>query len=360
MSLDPKRGIKTKHIDISGTQKDFDALADVIRQAAMKVNVDLVPGDLDIPGRILIRKEGKSTDAKATQWEYPKLNKAMKEFADGLVEPGDAVVDFGKANITEKPEDLIEFSPTLRKMNQNATGKILGAGEIFKEDITSDLQSMLDPRDQLGREAPLSKMVPVWVYASDLVSHRGKTPMGMFVKDKKLLEKIDEYPPDLGSSKSWTGSRKDGYNQAYFVILRVDKQYPMDTKVRTKSGMWDKWIKSRPVPSMMSLYQGSPPKNYGQLLERFAVYSTARTFGMKDAFLAPVFAGTNITQRVNSSQGYDDKILVSEAIKSKTGKLSHSEYATYMAFVVVGKGATRTVDLGREPIQSAVELPGWD
>ncbi|MCK4815636.1 hypothetical protein KA005_07695 [bacterium] len=128
----------------------------------------------------------------------------------------------------------------------------------------------------------------------------------------------------------------------------------------TKSGMWDKWIRSRPVPEMMSLYSGKPPKNFGELLERFAVYSTARAFGMKNAFLAPVFAGTDITRRVGSDQQYADKILISEAIKSQTGEKHRSDYATYMAFVVVGKGPTRTVDLGREKIESAVELPGWD
>jgi hypothetical protein len=361
MSLDPKKGVKTKHIDISGTQKDFDALADVFRQAAAKTNIDLVPGDLDIPGRILIRKSGTlGKKEKATQWEYPKLNKAMTEFADGLVEPGDAVVDFGKTRITDKPEHLIKDSPTLRKMNQNATGKNLGFGDIYKEDITSDLNRMLDPKDALGRDGPMVKMVPVWVHVSDLVSHDGRTPIGLFAKDKKMLENIDDYPPDLAGDKSWSGYKKDGYNQAYFVILRVDKLYPMDAKLGTLPGLWDKWIRSRPVPAMMSLYKNSPPKNFGQLLERFAVYSTARTFGMRDAFLAPVFAGTNLTQRVGSSKDYADKIVISEAIKSQTGKLSHSEYATYMGFVVVGKGASRTVDLGKEPMVGATELPGWD
>jgi len=349
--------VKTKHIELSGTQKDFDALADVVRQAAKKINIDLLPGDLDIPGRILLRKKA---DGKATQWEYPKLNKALAEFADGLEEPGDAVVDFGKANITEKPEDLIRYSPTLRKMNQTAIGRNLGAGDIFKEDISFDLQSMLDPRTQLGRQRPITDMAPVWVYASDLVLHRGKVPIGIFVKNKKMLEKITDYPPDLAGSKGWAGTRKEGYNQAYFVILRVDKMFPMDMPLKTKAGMWDKWIGSRPVPDMMKLYRNKPPKNFGEMLERFAVYSTARAFGMKDAYLAPVFAGTNITQRVGSKQHYADKIVISEAIKSKTGSEQRSEYATYMAFVVVGKGATRTVDLGREPVESAVDLPGWD
>ena len=353
MSLDPKKSV-TKHIELSGTQKDFDALADVIRQAVKKLNVDLLPGDLDIPGRILLPK------GKATQWEYKKLNKALGEFADGLTEEGDAVVDFGKTRITDKPEELIKDSPSLRKMNQHALGIHLGAGDIFKEDIVADLQTMLDPRTQLGRQAPLESIVPAWVYASDILLHKGKVPIGTFVKDKKMLEKIDEYPPDLAGSKSWAGRKKEGYNQAYFAILRVDKLYPMEMELKTKSGMWNKWIASRPVPDMMKLYKDQPPKNFGQLLERFAVYSAARAFGMKDAYLAPVFAGTNIDKRVGSKEHYADKILTSEAIKSKTGDKHKSEYATYMAFVVVGKGPTTTVDMGREKIDSAVELPGWD
>jgi hypothetical protein len=358
MSLDPKRGIKTKHIELSGTQKDFDALADVMRQAVDKLNIDIVPGDLDIPGRIMVRTKGKKN--RPTQWVYPKLAKALNEFAEGLTENGDAVVDFGKANITEKPEDLIRYSPTLRKMNQNSIGKDLQAGDIFKEDIIQDMQTMLDPRTQLGRQAPLTEMVPAWVYASDLILHRGKTPLGIFVRDTKMLERIDEYPPDLGGSMKWTGLGKEGYNQAYFVILRVDKLFPLEMPLRTKSGEWDRWIKSRPVPDMMKLYRGRPPKNFGAMLERFAVYTTARTFGMTDAFLAPVFAGSAVTQRFDSSANYADKILVSDAIKSKTGVKHTSDYATYLAFVVIGKGTTRTVDLGREPIQQAVDLPGWD
>jgi len=362
MSLDPKRDIKTKHLDISGTQKDFDALADVIRQAATKLNIDIVPGDLDIPGRILIRKDERlKKKGKATQWEYPKVDRALEQFADGLIEQGDAVVDFGKTNITDNPEVLLKTSPTLRKMNQNATGRRLDAGDIFKEDITFDLQRMLDPRDQLGRESPLTQMVPLWVYANDLVLHRGKTPIGLFAKSTKTVEQIDTYPADLGASLKWSGIGKEGYNQAYFVILRVDKLYPLEMELRTKAGAWDSWIKSRPVPAMMSLYKGAPPKNFGQLIERFAVYTTARTFGMKDAFLAPVFAGTNATQRINSASGtYADKIVMSEAIKSKMSTVNKSEYATYLGFVVVGKGATRTVDLGREPVESATQLPGWD
>ena len=111
---------------------------------------------------------------------------------------------------------------------------------------------------------------------------------------------------------------------------------------------------------MMSLYKGNPPKNFGELLERFAVYSTARTFGMRDAFLAPVYAWSNAKHRVGSvNQDYSDK-MVSTVIKSKTGQQGISEYPTYMAFVVVGKGATRTVDLGRDASQAATELPGWD
>jgi len=353
MSLDPKKDLQTKHLDIYGTQKDFDALADILRQAANKVNLDLVPGDLDIPGRIFIRK-----DTEALQSAYPKVSKALTDFAKGLTEEGDAVVDLGKANITEKPEDLVKDSPTLRKMNQ-ILGKKLGVGDMFKEDVSSALNAMLDPKYQLSRDVPLTKMAPVWVYASDLVSHKGKTPLGLFIKDKKMLEKIEKFPADLGGNLAW-GSKKAGYNQAYFVILRTDKLYPMEMPLGTKSGQWDKWIQTRPVPSMMSLYKGSPPKNFGQLLERFAVYNTARAFGMTDAYLAPVFAGTNISRRINSTQNYADKILTSDAIKSKTGDAQHSEYATYMAFVVVGKGASRTVDMGREPMEGATELPGWD
>lgn len=369
MSLDPKRGIKTKHLEISGTQKDFDAIADVMRQAMDKLNIDLVPEDQDAPGRISLRRTG-----KVTQWEYPKLHKALDDFIEGLTEPGDAVVDFGRPAITEKPEDIIKASPTLRKMNQTAIGKNLGIGTMEKEDVLNDMEMMLDPSLSGARRNPLFSMVPVWVYASDLIAKRGNIPIGMFVKDKETLNRLKEYPPDLGGGKEWSGLSKEGYNQAYFVILRADKLFDMNMPLRTKSGEWDRWIQSRPVPDMMKMYKGAPPKNYGELLERFAVYSVAKTFGLKDAFLAPVYAGDELINKVGSTKNYDDKILISETVKAKTsgGKIlidrgtksetavSMSEYATFLGFVVVGKGAQRTVDMGKELSPGAAELPGWD
>lgn len=370
MSLDPRKGIKTKKVNISGTQKDFDALADFVRQAAKKTNVDLIPTDMDIPGRIQVRK-GK--DHNITQWVYPRLQKAMKDFAEALEDPGDGVVDFGKTKITDDPATIVQESPTLRKMNQLALGKALGVEDLFNEDIIEAFESMLDPTAPVTRsfegQGPLTRSVPIWVFAQDLLSNRGNVPIGTLPRNKEELEKITEVPPDLGGGMDWARTSKDKYNQAYFVILRLDKWLPEDAKLRTKSGEWDRWIKSRPVPEMMSLYRGRPPSNYGELMERFAVYTAARTFGLKDAYLAPIFAGESIGKK--GDIGTSSKWFISEAIKSKSptivqqyrgriGGPAMSEYATYVGFVVVGKGNPRTIDLGKEPQMSATEIPGWD
>ena len=116
MSLDPKRGVKTKHIDFSGTQKDFDALADVIRQATEKINIDLLPEDLDIPGRISVRKK-----AKATQWAYPKLKDG------GLLLSHDIGTNNSFYNIGKKNNEEVWYILTAK--NRYGVGIINGGEE---------------------------------------------------------------------------------------------------------------------------------------------------------------------------------------------------------------------------------------
>ena len=360
MSLNPRKS-KTKNLELSGTQKDFDVLADVLEQAAERLNIDIYPKDYDIPGRILL-KSGK----EATHWQYPKLSEALKSFAEGLREGGDTTVAFESPQITDDPEKFVKDSPTLRLMNQTSVGHNLGVGQYIQEDIIEDFDTMLDLKTEGARKQPLSKMKPLWVYAKN-IALEGGTPVGTVAQDLHTLAKIKDYPADLSKTKGfWKKAKKEGYNQAYFVVMRADKDYPMEMKLGSIPGEWNKWLKSRPVPNMMSHFGGKPPQNMGDYLERFAVYTTARTFGMTDAFLAPAFVGRQWDGKKVRSGGesqtaiakyFNDKVLQTEPIKSKG---SAGDYSSYYGFVVIGKGPRRTPSLGKEETPSALDLPGFE
>jgi hypothetical protein len=353
MTLNPRKK-KTKNLELSGTQKDFDVLSDVLEQAAERLNIDIYPADYDIPGRILLKRSG-----EATQWQYPKLSEALKAFANGLREGGDGTVAFESPQITDDPEKFVKDSPTLRLMNQTSVGKRLGVGQYIQEDIIGDFTAMLDPKTKGARMQPLSNMQPLWVYAKN-ITLEGETPMGVVARDLNEIAKIKNYPADLNQATGlWKKAKKEGYNQAYFVVMRADKDYPMQMPLQSIPGAWNDWIKGRPVPKMMSVFGNKPPRNMGDYLERFAVYTTARTFGLKDAFLAPVFVGTPWDGRkVGSKKHFEDKILQTSPIKSRGAE--GSEYSTYYGFVVVGKGPRRTPSLGKEKTDSALDLPGFE
>jgi hypothetical protein len=352
MTLNPKKN-KTKNLEFYGTQQDFDVLADVLEQAAERLNVDIYPKDIDIPGRIVLNREG-----DATQWQYPKLSSALQAFANGLRGGGDDTVTFETPQITDDPKKIVKDSPTLRLMNQTSVGKHLGVGTYTKEDILRDFTEMLDPRKGGARIQPLTQMVPTWVYARNIVME-GDTPIGVVARDLETLAKIKDYPADLNMSRGlWSKVKKEGYNQAYFVIMRAEKDFDINMPTPTISGEWNRWIRSRPVPATMRMFRDKPPRTMGDYLERFAVYSTARTFGLKDAFLAPVFVGERWDgKKVGSSKDFADKILKTEPIKTKG---SSGEYATYYGFVIIGKGPKRTPSLGKEKPDSPLDLPGFD
>lgn len=352
MSLD-KRSIKTKVVTIKGTQKDFEALADVLEQASDKFNIDLYPTDKDIPGRISVKT------GKVQRIIYPRMDKALKEFASGIVESKDTVVDFGDIPITGDPDEIVRRSPTLRLMQQIATGKYEGIGtRLVKEDTMLEMETMIDTGSRQTKNVkPLTEIQPKWVYASTLTLHEGEAPVDFVPKDLKQLAMLKKYPPDLNKSDFWSFGKKD-YNRAYFVVLRVDKTLPMSLGIRTKPGEWNKWVSSRPVPDSMRLFKHRPPRNFGEMLERYSVYVTARTFGLKDAYLAPVLAGKSFKDKVGSKAGFTDKIFETEPLKSK--EKGGSEYPTFYAFVVVGKGRYKTIGLGEEKIPEALDLPGFD
>jgi len=353
MSLNPKKNT-TKHLEITGTQKDFDVLADVLKQAAERLNVDIYPEDIDIPGRITLKKQG-----KATQWQYPKLSKALHAFAAGLKDEGGGVVNFESPQITDEPKEVVLNNPTLRLMNQTSVGKRLGVGQFIKEDILGDFDKMLDNRTSGARSHPLLKMSPTWVYAKNIALDSG-VPVGTVARDLKTLAKIKQYPVDLNKMSGWKEMKKEGYNQAYFVIFRADQDFPLEMPLATLPGEWDRWVKQRPVPKSLSHFVGKPPRNMGDYVERFAVYTTARTFGLTDAFLAPVYVGAKWDgQKVGGGKLLTDKILMTEPIKSKGGG-DMSDYATYYGFVVVGKGRQRTPSLGEEKPDMALDLPGFE
>jgi hypothetical protein len=355
MSLNPRK-MKTKNFEISGTQKDFDVLGDILEQAADRLNIDIYPGDYDIPGRILLRKQVSKDGTKATHWQYPKLSNALKAFAEGLRGEGDGTVNFESPQITDDPKDIVLDSPTLRMMNQTAAGTRLGVGQYIQEDIIADLTAMLAPTTIAARKQPLLSMNPTWVYAKNIVLD-GSTPIGVVARDLETLAKVKNYPADLNKpSGFWKKVKAEGYNQAYFVIMRADKDVPLNMPLQSIPGEWDKWLKKRPVPRMLSLFVNSPPRTMGDYLERFAVYTTARTFGLKDAFLAPPFVGSSWDGRkIGSKKHFEDKILMTEPIKTRGG-----EYPTFYGFVVVGKGLTRKPDLGKERTSGALDLPGFE
>jgi len=352
MSLD-KRRIRTKIVTIKGTQKDFEALADVLQQASNKLNIDLYPADKDIPGRITVKT------GKVQRIIYPRMDKALKEFASGIVESTDTVVNFGDVPITGDPDEIVRRSPTLRQMEQIATGKHMGIGSrLVKEDTMMEMETMIDTGSRQTKNVkPLTEVKPKWVYASALTLHEGEAPTTFVPKDLSQLDKLKKYPPDLNKSDFWSFCKTD-YYRAYFVLLRVDKTLPMSLGIRTKPGEWDKWVSSRPVPDSMRLFKHRPPRNFGEMLERYSVYVTARTFGLRDAYLAPVFAGKSFKEKVGSKMGFTDKIFETEPLKSM--EKGGSEYPTFYAFVVVGRGRYKTIGLGEEKVPEALDLPGFE
>jgi len=352
MSLD-KRRIRTKLVKLHGTQKDFEALADVLQQASDKLNIDLFPKDKDIPGRITVKT------GKIQRIIYPRMDKALKEFASGITESEDVVVNFGDIGITGDPDEIVRRSPTLRQMEQIAHGKYMGIGSrLIKEDTMLELETMIDAGSRQTKNAkPLTEVEPKWIYASTLTLHEGEAPTSFVPKNLAQLAKLKKYPPDLNKSDFWTFGKRD-YNRAYFVVLRVDKTLPMSLGIRTKPGEWAKWVASRAVPDSMRLFKHRPPRNFGEMLERYSVYVTARTFGLKDAYLAPVFASKSFKDKVGSRTGFTDKIFETAPLKSK--EKGGSEYPTFYAFVVVGKGRYKTIGLGEEKLPEALDLPGFE
>lgn len=364
MSLNPFREKKTFRFIITGSSGDFDAIADIIETAAKQFNIDLYPEDVDVPGRIALRK-GEGVSA----WQYPRVGKVLKELPGALREDGDSSISFGGINIDDMDRSLILDNPTLRSMNEILSGNIMLASEherrtgrtnYMGEAVVDDLESMLNPMHPgLKTKVPLSSIDPQWVYATSILQNEADIKAAT-VNNAKDLEKLEVYPPDFREADFWAKHGKpwkktdQGYNRAYFIILRTKKTYSLDMPINTIPGKWDSWIKTRPVPKSMEVYIGRPPKTFSDLLERFAVYTAARSFGLKDAYLAPATPGLKNWNRTTGS----DKILAKETVAVKSHGLI--EYVNFYGFLVVGKGPRKVLDITRSKEEDDLGIPSLE
>lgn len=316
MSLEKKKS-DTKEVQIEGTKDDFKATADIIKSAIGRVGIDLSP-DRPKAGKIYVQGEG-----DVPQFVYPRLVKALNEFVDGLRGDGDFVVDFGYPSFNDyTSEEIVGKSPTLRVMNQIAFGELHDYKTLIKEkNIIQDFVRMID--------------------------------MTKFSYSKNFLQEADAQWVHAESLKTDGMSLGDKNNQAYFVVLKVDRAMDMKTQIRTYAGLWDSWINSRPNPRSLRLYANQPPRDIGSFMERLAVYTTARVFDLDNAFLAPY----KTIDPAGKPAGYnwEDKVYTEGPFKIKG-----SNYSFY-GFVVIGKGPDRKVELG-EPksgeMGEDINLPG--
>lgn len=334
MSLEKRRS-DTKELKIEGSKEDFKALADVVESASKRIGLDLSP-DVPRAGKIYIR--GRSNDIP--QFIYPRLKKGLDEFVVGLRQDGDFVVDFGYPAFNDyTTTDIVLKSPTLRMMNQVAFANLYGMERLIQEDnIIDEFTRMIDMTKFRFSRTFLQEAKAQWVHAESL---------------KLDLDRDVFVHPDFGDvGRIPTGTTRP-INQAYFVVLKVDRAMDLRTELRTYAGLWDSWINSRPNPAAMRLYSGQPPRDVGSFLERFAVYTTARIFDLDNAFLAP----WSTSEPMARPAGYNWANRIYEEGPFEIKK----ENFTFFGFVVMGHGPDRKVYLGEpksgEPGED-INLPG--
>lgn len=348
MSLDEKKR-ESFTVTLKGMKSDFEAMADVLETASKRFNLDIYPNTVEIPGSIGL------TGEEVTAAQYPRGKRGLDGLIKALREEGSAVVDFGMINILAggKQTDAVKL------MNQVTIGRKFKAGEAFmREDTIGELETFLEPSGPRGggRPSALSEMNIEWVHAESAILHEGKLTD---IEPHRVADvaKVDYYPPHINKEKfgHWLKSKK--YNRAYIVIMKADKMFPMDMPVYMRPGTWDSWIRTRPVAATMKMYRGKAPKTFGELLERMAVYATARSFDMTDAFLAPmtVEKGGKFSPTSGSKGKIDRKDNVFVKTKDDKG------YYNFLTFLVVGRGPHKAKGLSRiEPVKSDIILPDID
>lgn len=377
MSLPPVRDkteSETKTVSIIGTEKDMQALGDVLKQAKDMFNIDLNLDNNDMPERLTFR-DLEILDAIA----YPRTARVLRQTSDGLratATRNDIIApvstDFGNLDwLAQKPQNNFMIIKALQSvMNGRSIQGSPSLPAVLSSygSITADLETMINrpyPPNMVYNVNTMGLFThyikPEWVKIQTVdvnptTSERYRQLINANRPEQAEEERIAgtaAYPADL--TRIDASSRGRGGvvpTQAYYAAFRGSAAYDLQQRVNISRSQWDAFLRKYPR-DILANEQRSAPRNVGDLIETLMVINVASIMNMKRATVRPIIP----TRPCIEVKAYDWVEPVAAGQRPtripKTGVL----YST----IVIGTGRPPQMGQGYDvgTINSIRQIPGW-